>query len=229
MTEHASAPVDPPVEHHKRSVGARLRAYFLTGLAVTAPVVVTIYLVWIMVDFVDRQILPLIPEAYNPKAWGIPGVGLIIAAVALTLIGFLSANLLGRTVVQLSESLFSRMPVVRSIYSAAKQIFETLFAQKSNAFREVVLIEYPRRGIWTLGFLTGVTQGEVQTMTDEEIVNVFVPTTPNPTSGFLLFVPRTEVKVLSMSVEDGIKMVMSGGIITPGSSFPGAEVEKPPV
>ena len=215
MTEHVSAPAEPPASLPKRSIGARLRAYFLTGLAVTAPIAVTAYLVWIAVDFVDRQMLPLIPAAYNPQAWGIPGVGLIIAAVALTLIGFLSANLLGRTIVQMGESVLSRMPVVRSIYSAAKQIFETLFAQKSNAFREVVLIEYPRRGIWTIGFLTGSTQGEVQSMTDVEAVNVFIPTTPNPTSGFLLFVPRRDVRVLSMSVEDAIKMVMSGGIITP--------------
>jgi uncharacterized membrane protein len=206
------APHEPPAELPRRSIGARLRGYFLTGLAVTAPIAVTIYLVWIMVDFVDRQVLPLLPDHYNPKTYGIPGVGLIIAGVALTLIGFL---LLGRTIVELGESILSRMPVVRSIYSAAKQIFGTLFSQKSNAFRECVLIEYPRRGIWTIGFLTGATEGEVQEMVEEDLLNVFVPTTPNPTSGFLLFVPRSEVKMLVMSVEDGIKMVMSGGIITP--------------
>lgn len=205
----------PPAEPPKRSFGAKLRGYFFTGLAVTAPIAVTIYLVWIMVDFVDRQVLPLLPDHYNPKTYGIPGAGLIIAAVALTLIGFLSANLLGRTIVELGESILSRMPVVRSIYSAAKQIFETLFSKKSSAFRECVLIEYPRKGIWTIGFLTGTTEGEVPRIAGEDLVNVFVPTTPNPTSGFLLFLPRSETRLLAMSVEEGIKMVMSAGIITP--------------
>jgi uncharacterized membrane protein len=111
--------------------------------------------------------------------------------------------------------MLARMPVVRSIYGATKQIFETVLAHKSTAFRQVCLVEYPRRGLWTLGFITGTTVGEVQDRTSDEVVNVFLPTTPNPTSGFLLFVPRRDIVLLEMSIEDGIKMVISGGIVTP--------------
>ena len=122
---------------------------------------------------------------------------------------------MGRWGVRTGERILNRMPVVRSVYSAIKQIFETILAQQSNAFREAVLIEYPRRGIWAIGFITGTTKGEVQNLTEEETVNIFLPTTPNPTSGFLLFVPREEVVPLDMSVEEAVKMVISGGIVTP--------------
>lgn len=202
------------------SLMARLRAYFFAGILITAPVSITIYIAWLFVNFVDRQVTPLIPAPYNPEQWGVPGVGLIIAVAGLTLIGALTAGIVGRFLITVSESLLGRMPVIRGIYSAVKQVFETVLAQKSTAFREVVLIEYPRRGIWTLGFITGTTAGEVQSLTDEEVLNVFIPTTPNPTSGFLLFVPRGDVQVLTMSVEDGIKMVVSGGIITPSDRRP---------
>src|SRR5690606_28666631 len=130
-------------------------------------------------------------------------------------IGALTAGLLGHWLVRASDRIMQRMPVVRNVHSALKQILETVLAQQSKAFRQVVLLEYPRRGIWTLGFITGDTAGEGQGATDQDVLNVFVPTTPNPTSGFLLFVPRSDARVLSMSVEDGIKMVISGGIVTP--------------
>ena len=136
-------------------------------------------------------------------------------AVSLTLIGALTAGFAGRMLVRLYDAILERMPVLRGIYSAVKQIFETMLAQKANAFREVALIEYPRKGIWTLAFITGTPKGELGRCFDDEMVNVFVPTTPNPTSGFLLFLPRAEVRVLEMSVEDGIKMVVSTGILTP--------------
>ena len=200
------------------SLFARLRAYFFAGVLVTAPIGITLYLAWLIIDFIDSQITPLIPVRYNPETYlpfSIPGLGLIVAVVVLTFIGAFAAGLIGRWMVSLSEQMMARMPVVRNVHSALKQILETVLAQQSNAFRQVVLIEYPRRGIWAIGFITGDTVGEVQNRTEDETVNVFLPTTPNPTSGFLLFLPREECHVLSMTVEEGIKMVVSGGIVTP--------------
>ena len=184
----------------------------------TAPLGLTGLLSWWFIDFVDEKITPLIPDRYNPETYlpfGIPGLGLLILLIAVTLIGALTAGLIGRWLLQTGERVLNRMPVVRSIYSAIKQIFETVLAQQSNAFREAVLVEYPRRGIWAIGFITGTTKGEVQNLTEEETVNIFLPTTPNPTSGFLLFVPKSDVVPLGMSVEEAVKMVISGGIVTP--------------
>ena len=197
---------------------ARLRTYFLAGVLVTAPIAITFYLAWLFISFVDDRVTPVIPAAYNPETYlpfGIPGLGVIIVVIFLVLVGWLAAGFVGRFFVRLGERLVGQMPIIRSVYSAVKQILETVLAQQSNAFREVVLIEYPRRGIWALGFLTGETRGEVQALTEAQVLNVFLPTTPNPTSGFLLFVPETEVHVLDMSVEEGIKMVISGGIVVP--------------
>jgi uncharacterized membrane protein len=142
------------------------------------------------------------------------------------LIGALTAGLLGRWLVHTGERILNRMPVIRSFYSATKQIFQTVLAQKSNAFREAVLVEYPRRGVWAIAFITGTTQGEVQNLTEQKTVNIFLPTTPNPTSGFLLFVPKEDVVPLNMSVEEAIKMVISGGIVTPPDNRPLAEQKK---
>ncbi|RAU22606.1 hypothetical protein CU669_07960 [Paramagnetospirillum kuznetsovii] len=199
----------------KPGISGRLRAYFFAGILVSAPISITFYIAWKFISFVDGQISPLIPPSLNPQDWALPGFGLVIAVVGLTLIGAVTANFVGRLVVRLSEAILDRMPVIRGIYSAIKQIFHTVLGQKADAFREVVLIEYPRAGAWTLGFITGATGGEVRACFDEEMVNVFVPTTPNPTSGFLLFVPRTQVRVLDMGVEDGIKMVVSLGVLSP--------------
>ena len=210
----ASIP-DSEDEPLRLGVGGRLRAYFFAGILVTAPISITFYIAWQFINSVDTWVAPLLPPAVNPRNWGVPGFGLVLAVVVLTLIGALTAGFAGRFFLRLSEAILAHMPVIRSIYAAVKQILETVLAQKANAFREVVLIEYPRRGIWTLGFITGATTGEVGRRFDSEMVNVFVPTTPNPTSGFLLFLPRSEVHVLAMSVEDGIKMVVSTGIIAP--------------
>ena len=195
-----------------------IRAYFFAGVLVTAPIAITFYLAWLIINWIDSKITPWIPAAYNPETYlpfGIPGLGLIIAFVLLTLIGWMAAGAVGRIWIRITEHLLARMPVIRSVYSATKQIFETVLRQQSTAFRQVVLFEYPRRGSWALGFITGKTLGEVQNLTADEVVNVFLPTTPNPTSGYLLFIPRKELIVLSMSVEEGIKMVVSGGIVTP--------------
>ncbi len=196
----------------------RLRNYFLTGIIVTAPISITIFLSWLFIDYVDGQVKPFIPAKYNPDTYlpfGLPGMGLLIMVVGLTLTGALAAGLVGRTLVKMGERVLARMPVVRSVYGALKQIFETVLAQKSTAFREVVLIEFPRRGIWAIGFATGTTKGEIRSVMDDEVVNIFMPTAPNPTSGYLLFLPRKEVIFLEMTVEQGLKMVISGGVVSP--------------
>ncbi len=228
----------PPSAHHRvgggksRGFWGRIRGYFLAGVLVTAPLGITGYLAWVIVEFIDHSVTPLLPAKYNPETYlpfSLPGLGVLILIVILTLIGALTAGLLGRWLLHTGERILNRMPVVRSIYSAIKQIFETVMGQQSNAFREAVLVEYPRRGIWAIAFITGVTEGEVQNLTEEETVNIFLPTTPNPTSGFLLFVPKEEVVPLDMSVEEAIKMVISGGIVTPPDRRPLAERQKPQV
>lgn len=204
------------------------RGYFIAGILVTAPISITFYLAWLVINFFDTRITPLLPVKYNPETYlpfGVPGVGLLIFIIFLTVVGWLTAGLLGRWVMRLAERVLRRMPVIRSIYSATKQIVETILADQSETFRQVVLFEYPRRGSWALGFITGMTQGEVQSLTENDVVNVFLPTTPNPTSGYLLFLPRCELVVLSMTVEEGIKMVVSGGIVTPPDRRPDPEKE----
>ena len=211
---------------------ARLRAYFFAGVLITAPLSITIYLAALFIGFVDRQVTPLIPVHYNPESYlpfSIPGLGLVLVIVTMILIGALTAGFLGRYFVQLSERLLARMPVVRNLYSTTKQILETVLAQKSTAFRQAVLVEYPRRGIWAIAFITGRTEGEVQNLTEETVINIFLPTTPNPTSGFLLFVPKKELVPLTMSVEEAIKMVISGGIVTPPDRRPVEEQKIPQV
>ena len=217
-------------ENGRPGIAGRLRTWLLTGLLVTAPFVISFYVTWIVIHSVDTAITPWIPARYLPETYlpfAIPGMGLLIVLVALTLIGALTASLLGRYFLHLSDRMLARMPVVRSIYSATKQIFETILSSQGNAFRSVVLIEYPRQGIWTLGFLTGSSLGEVQHHTGRDVVNVFVPTTPNPTSGFLLFLPREDVVELSMTVEEGIKMIVSGGIVIPPDRRPKGLPELP--
>lgn len=221
----SSSPVSPGKGGKPLRIGlmGRLRAYFLAGILVTAPVAITLYLAWAVINLIDTAVSQLLPAQYNPENYlpfSIPGLGVVIVILALTLTGALTAGVIGRLVVRAGEAVLARMPVVRSVYGATKQILETVLANQSAAFREVVLVEYPRRGIWTLGFITGHTQGEVQDLTVDDVVNVFIPTTPNPTSGFLLFVPRSDLHVLEMTVEEGIKMVVSGGIVTPPDRRP---------
>ncbi|MCH2550456.1 MAG: DUF502 domain-containing protein [Alphaproteobacteria bacterium] len=208
------------IQPKKRQIGAlaKMRGYFFAGLLVVAPVGITFWLSWLVLSFIDSRVTPLIPATYNPNTYvpfAIPGLGVVVLVVFLIIIGALTRVLLGRWIVRGGEHLLGRMPVVRSIYAATKQIVETVLANQSDAFRQVVLFEYPRRGSWAIGFVTGQTKGEVQNITEDEVVNVFLPTTPNPTSGYLLFLPRKELVELSMTVEEGIKMIISGGIVTP--------------
>lgn len=200
-----------------------LRGYFFAGVLITAPISLTFYFAWLFIHWVDTKVTPLIPAKYNPETYlpfTVPGLGLVVVFVALTLVGALTAGMLGRLWVKTTEHVLNRMPVIRSVYGAIKQILETVLAQKSQAFRSVVLFEYPRHGSWALGFLTGKTEGEIQDLTEDEVLNVFLPTTPNPTSGYLLFVPKKDLVFLSMTVEEGIKMVVSGGIVTPPDRRP---------
>lgn len=200
-----------------------LRGYFLAGVLITAPISLTFYFAWAFVHWVDSQVTPLIPERYNPETYlpfTIPGLGLLVVLAVLTLVGALTAGILGRLWVRTSERILNRMPVIRGIYGAIKQIFETVLAKKTQAFSSVVLVEYPRRDIWTIAFITSTPEGEVPDVIDDEVINIYVPTTPNPTSGFLLFVPKRDVIFLSMTVEEGLKMVISGGIVTPPDRRP---------
>ncbi|MFI5016286.1 MAG: DUF502 domain-containing protein [Hyphomicrobiales bacterium] len=208
------------------SMGARLRGYFFAGVLVTAPLAITVYIAWLLISFVDERVFSVIPPVYNPETYlpfSVPGIGLILMVLVLTLVGALTAGYLGKLVLRLSERLLNRMPVVRNIYGTAKQIVETVMNNKTSAFREVVLVEYPRRDIWTIGFITGRSMDEIAEIGGEPLVNVFVPTTPNPTSGFLLFLPDQDVHRLPMTVEEAVKLVISGGLVTPPAR-PQAEV-----
>jgi uncharacterized membrane protein len=196
----------------------RIWRYFLSGVLVSAPLGVTLYIVWAVVITIDEKVKQLLPgKTYIDQVlpYDIPGWGLIIGFVVFTLIGAFTRGFIGHYFVRLGDHLLHKTPLVRGLYSAIKQIIEAVFKRDKTSFREVVLLEYPRKGIWTLGFVTGIMKGEIRERFSEEMVNVFVPTTPNPTSGFFLFVRRKDLEVLSMSVEEGIKMVVSMGIIGP--------------
>ena len=215
--KHSESPALPK----KLPVTTRLRNYFFTGLVICAPLAITIYLTWTLVQWVDGWVKPYLPDIYNPDEYfdvSIPGFGLIVAVIVITVVGFMTANLIGRSIVSYGEFMLSRMPVVRNIYSALKQIFETVFRENSDSFQNVVLVEYPRKGLWALAFVATDTLGEVQAKLDEpagKTVSVFLPTTPNPTSGFLLFVPAGDVILLELSVEEAAKLVISAGLVAP--------------
>jgi len=202
------------------SFAARFRNYFFAGILVSAPIAITLWLAWKVVGFVDDRIHPLIPPRWSPSTYltfDLPGFGIIVVAAGLMLIGRLTTGFVGKLIVKYSEWLLTKIPIVGSIYGWIKQILDTLLSEESTAFREVVLVEYPCRGSWAVGFITGQTRGEVQGLTSETVYNVFVPATPNPTTGFLLFIPDKDIRRLEMSVDDGIKLVISGGIVKPPS------------
>ena len=227
---NGAPPEEEPHAGAEPGVVQRMRNNLFAGILVTAPISITIWLTWEFVTYVDSRVTPLIPPAWNPETYlpfGLPGLGVVVAVLALTFIGFVTAGIVGRTMVNMGERLLDRMPVVRSLYAAVKQIVETVFKEQSKAFRECVLIQYPRAESWAIGFVTGQTEGHVQDLAPKQVVNVFLPTTPNPTSGFLLFVPKEEIVLLRMSVEEGIKMVVSGGIVTPPAPEDDAPGAKP--
>jgi uncharacterized membrane protein len=222
--EGSGAPQTPPVVepvHH--GVGSRIRTYFLTGLIVAGPVAITIWLVWSFVTWVDDLVRPFIPIAYRPETYlpiKVPGFGLIIAFVALTTLGFLTANLVGRTFVEIGETILERVPIVRPIYRGLKQVFETLFSKSASSFRTVGLVEFPAPGMWSLVFLSTPPGADLSATlpSREEYVSAFMPCTPNPTTGFFFYVLRRDVIELGISVEDAAKLLMSAGMIQPGGN-----------
>lgn len=205
----------------------KLRAYFFTGLVITAPIAITIWATFWFVTLFDARVKAFLPDIYNPDTYlpiKIPGFGLIFALIGITLIGFLAANLVGRTLIGLWDKLLNRTPVVRSIYKGSKQIFETLFAQKGASFRYVCMVEWPRKGAWSLAFVSReVDGGQIGLDAGRAMYAVYVSTTPNPTSGYLFFVDQGEVKILDMSVEDGLKLVISMGLVFPDRPLDAAE------
>lgn len=198
------------------SLAAKLRNYLLAGIIVTAPISITLFIVWQIVDYFDRWASAIVPARYNPETYlpfSIPGIGFLLMLGLLVLIGWFTAGFVGRSVMRLGERIVRRTPVVRSIYGTLKQIFETVLANSSRSFREVVLVEWPRPGCWSIGFVTGGTLWQVASEPDAEMVNLFIPCTPNPTTGYLAFVSRRELVPLEMTVDEGMRMVISGGLV----------------
>jgi uncharacterized membrane protein len=198
---------------------ARLRNYFLTGLVVAGPVAITVWLTWSFVTWVDDLVRPFIPVDYLPEAYlhvYIPGYGLIIAFIVLTFLGFLTANLVGRTLVEFGEKLLDRMPIVRPVYRTMKQIFETLFSKEGSSFRTVALVEFPAPGMWSLVFLSQPPSADVSArLPHVEHVSAFMPCTPNPTTGFFFYVPRQDLIELDITVESAMTLLMSAGMVQP--------------
>jgi uncharacterized membrane protein len=220
-----------PTTKARRGPLASLRASFLTGLVVVLPVGLTIYLVWAVVGWIDAWILPLIPGAYQPdvllQRWFGPeanypvrGIGVIVFLVFTVFVGWIAKGLMGRSVIRWGEQMVNRMPVVRSVYTGLKQIAETVFTQSATTFDRCCLVEFPRSGMWSIGFYAGAAKGEIQTKIgepDDPMMTVYLPTTPNPTSGYVVFVRQSEVVLLDMSIEDTAKLIISAGLIYPSS------------
>jgi uncharacterized membrane protein len=201
-------------------VGARLRGYFLTGLIVVGPVAITLYVVWWFINLVDAWVKPLLPQTYLPDTYlpfNVPGVGLIVGIFGLIVVGALAAGLFGRTIVGYSEMMLDRMPVVRGVYRLVKQIFTTIFSKSGTSFKRVGLLEFPRRGLYAIVFLAGDPPLEIEEKIGggKPLITVFMPNGPNPTTGFIVFVPASEVIPLDLAVEDAAKLVVSAGLVGP--------------
>ena len=221
LSEPTLPPTEPRPVLHKR-IGARLRNYFLTGLVLVGPVFVTFYLTWAFITWVDGWVKPLIPPAFRPETYlpyNIPGTGLVIAFVTLALLGFLTANLVGGKLVAFGEVILNRMPVIRPIYRTMKQIFETVFSKDGSSFRAVGLVEFPAPGMWSLVFLSQPPSASIaERLPAGEHVSVFLPCTPNPTTGFFFYVKRSAIVDLDVKVEDAMTLLISAGMIQPGGS-----------
>ena len=203
------------------SLAGRIRNNFLTGLIICAPLAITIWLTFTFIDWADSWVTPYIPQRYDPRYYlniAIPGMGLLIAVVFITIVGFLGKNLIGRSIVKFGESILQRMPLIRTVYKSLKQIFETVLKEQSTSFKKCGLIEFPSPGSWALVFISGDAQGEIAAKLNaegEEMIGVFLPPTPVPTAGFLMFVPKSKVVMLDMTPEEGAKLLISGGLIAP--------------
>ena len=213
-------------ERHRRpGIFARLRSSFFTGIVVIAPVSLTIWLLWTVIGWFDAFVLPLVPRWFQPEEYigiNLKGVGVIIFLLFTIFVGWVAKGLIGRSLIRFGESIVERMPVVRSIYSGIKQISETVFAQSESSFEKACLVEYPRMGMWAIGFISTSAKGEIaeRAGSSGELMGVFVPTTPNPTSGFLLFFPKTDIIELDMTVEEAAKLVISAGLVYPNGKDP---------
>ncbi|WP_018181532.1 DUF502 domain-containing protein [Kaistia granuli] len=212
----------PVVETGGSRLITRLRNYFLTGLVIAAPISITIYLTWSLIKWIDGWVKPVIPLEYSPDAYlpfSVPGFGVFVAVVALTLLGFLTANFVGRSLVRIGEQLLNHTPLVRNLYSALKQLFETVLSGKGGkSFQKAALIEFPRKGVWSIVFIATETKGEIRQKIGkdgEDWVTVFLPPTPAPTAGFMMFVRRAELIELDMTVEEAAKLVISAGLVAP--------------
>jgi uncharacterized membrane protein len=213
-------PTEPVKPAHHHGLIGRLRTYFLTGLILVGPAYITISLTWWFINWVDDLVRPFIPLAFQPTTYlpvKIPGTGLIIALSALTLLGFLTANFIGRKLVEIGENILNRMPVVRPIYKSLKQIFETFFSKDGLSFRRVGLVEFPAPGMWSLVFLSNPASPDIASrLPDTEHVAAFMPCTPNPTTGFFFYVPRRDIIDLNITVEAAMTLLMSAGMVQPG-------------
>jgi len=195
------------------------RRYLAAGLLVWVPLGFTVLIIGFLIDFMDRTLL-LLPEAYQPEVligYKIPGLGAVLTLVVVLFTGIVVANFFGRKLVAIWEGLLLRIPLVRSIYSSAKQVAETMFSSSASSFREVVMLEYPRKGLWTLAFVTGNGIRQLREQVGEDMISIYVPTTPNPTSGFFLMVQKSEIVKLDISVDDGLKLILSTGVLVPPS------------
>jgi uncharacterized membrane protein len=232
-----NTPFDHPKPAKKPGLFAALRSSFLTGLVVIAPVALTIWLIWSVIGWIDAVVLPFVPGRYQPEQFfksllgpetkvNIRGIGVVLFFIFTIIVGALAKGFIGRSMIRYAESVVARMPVVRSVYSGVKQLAETVFAQKDRSFEKACLIEYPRKNVWAVGFISTSGKGEIAAnpRTANDLLSVFIPTTPNPTSGFMLFLPREDVIELDMTVEDAAKLVISAGLVYPtnGDTEPGA-------
>ncbi len=214
-------------------VGARIRNWFLTGVVVAGPLAVTTYIVWWFVNTIDSWVRGLVPKDVLPDAYlpfRVPGLGVVLVFAGLTLLGFLAANLAGRSLIRLGEAMLARMPIVRSIYKSLKQIFETVFSQSGTTFRKVGMIEFPGKGAWSIVFIS-TPPGEIiseHLAPDEAYVSVFLPCTPNPTTGFYFFLPARDVIELAIAPDVALKLIMSCGVVQPdAAAVPLAQTHNP--
>jgi uncharacterized membrane protein len=218
----SATPDQLPPEEASPGLMARFRNYFLTGLIVAGPIAITLYLTWWFVTWVDGLVRPFVPVAYRAETYlpfPLPGTGLIIAVFALTMLGFLTANLVGRKLVDYGERLLGRMPVVRAIYRSLKQVFETLFSGNGSSFRRVGLVEFPSPGMWSIVLISQPPSADISTHLPgtEEHISVFLPCSPNPTTGFFFYVPKSKVIEVELTAEEAATLIMSAGVVQPGS------------
>ena len=199
-------------------IKTKLQRYFLAGLVAVVPISLTVLVVRWTITLMDQLLLRFIPERFRPEVlfgFALPGIGLLATFLLILLVGVLVTNYFGRSLLHLSERIMGRIPLVKGIFSLFKQVADTVLSADRQGFRKVVLIEYPRRGLWSVGFVTGTSQGEVQRVIDQRTINVFMPTTPNPTSGYYILVPEEDALELNMTVDEAFKLIISGGMVSP--------------